>query len=39
MGSAHGQRLPLLGSNRTVLKAGAELVAAINDDPLVALSE
>jgi uncharacterized membrane protein len=39
LGSAGGQWPALLGYNRTVLKAGAELVATINGDPLIALSE
>ncbi|MCY0906563.1 glutamine amidotransferase [Arthrobacter sp. H14-L1] len=39
LGSA-GEEWPLLlGYNRTVLKEGSELVASINGDPLIALSE
>lgn len=37
---AAGEEWPLLlGYNRTVLKEGSELVASINGDPLIALSE
>lgn len=39
LGSASGQWPSLLGYNRTVLKEGAELVATLNGDPLIALSE
>lgn len=39
LGSAGDQWPALLGYNRTTLRPGAELVASINGDPLIALSE
>lgn len=39
LGTAGEDWPALLGYNRTILKEGAELVASINGDPLIALSE
>ncbi|MFC6356566.1 glutamine amidotransferase [Luethyella okanaganae] len=39
IGTAGTEWPPLLGYNRTILKPGAELVASINGDPLIALAE
>lgn len=39
LGTAGTEWPLLLGYNRTILKPGAELVASINNDPLIALTE